>query len=401
MPPTGNMGVGNSHYHLALALRELGLEVLALTFADKVSRNEEGIHRHGIPRALELAVKAGIRLPLAAWGLATRGWAGKALELDAALLGSLGALRLVAEFEAFQPQAIVVPDRGACAAFWPEVWKRRCVVVSHSNPLRFLGQPALGLRDPRDAKLAVYLESLMTRHAAAAVAPSAYMRAEFLKSYPFSGRLETIPNLCDSAMLHSQAAETLPGPKGMRWIYVPAAGNQNKGSALMPDLVGRLSEGCQGNLGFFLSGSLDPGLLERIRLRAPGARIHAPGSLPYARNIAAMKSCCLCLSPTLIENFGMALLEAQSCGLAAVTFDVGGNPELVRDGETGRVVPLGDLEALVEAARRLLESPARLRRWGRQARRRSARLFSPSKAGRSYAALLGWVARKSLPRLGT
>jgi glycosyltransferase involved in cell wall biosynthesis len=47
--------------------------------------------------------------------------------------------------------------------------------------------------------------------------------------------------------------------------------------------------------------------------------------------------------PSLTDTFGMVVLEAQSCGLPAVVTDVGGPQEIVRGGESGLVVPAGDL----------------------------------------------------------
>ena len=50
-----------------------------------------------------------------------------------------------------------------------------------------------------------------------------------------------------------------------------------------------------------------------------------------------------------------ALLRALGAGVPVVTYDVGGLAEPVRRFEAGRVVPAGDVEALAEAARELLD----------------------------------------------
>ena len=55
-----------------------------------------------------------------------------------------------------------------------------------------------------------------------------------------------------------------------------------------------------------------------------------------------------------------ALLRALGAGLPVVAYDVGGIGEPVRRFEAGRVVPPGDLDALTEAARELLDDPAAL-----------------------------------------
>lgn len=58
------------------------------------------------------------------------------------------------------------------------------------------------------------------------------------------------------------------------------------------------------------------------------------------------------------DGLPTVLLEAMALGLPAVATGVTGIPELVRDGETGLLVPEGDPEALAEALRRLLDSHA-------------------------------------------
>ena len=71
-----------------------------------------------------------------------------------------------------------------------------------------------------------------------------------------------------------------------------------------------------------------------------------------------------------------ALMRALGAGVPAVVYDVGGLGEPVRRFGAGRVVPPGDVEALTEAARRLLDDPDALEeaRAGRSARAKRADL---------------------------
>ena len=61
------------------------------------------------------------------------------------------------------------------------------------------------------------------------------------------------------------------------------------------------------------------------------------------------------LNASKIDNQPLSILEAFACGLPVVTTDAGGIPDIVRNGETGFVVAIGDSEALAERAVKLLK----------------------------------------------
>lgn len=77
--------------------------------------------------------------------------------------------------------------------------------------------------------------------------------------------------------------------------------------------------------------------------------------------------------PTLQEPFGLAFLDAMACGLPCVGTRLEAVPEIVRDGETGLLVPPGDPVALAAALERLLGDPTRARAMGARGR---ARVFA-------------------------
>jgi N-acetyl-alpha-D-glucosaminyl L-malate synthase BshA len=64
------------------------------------------------------------------------------------------------------------------------------------------------------------------------------------------------------------------------------------------------------------------------------------------------------LLPSESESFGLAALEAQSCGVPVVASDVGGLPEVIPDGETGFLAPVGDVATMAERVLRILKDPA-------------------------------------------
>jgi glycosyltransferase involved in cell wall biosynthesis len=64
--------------------------------------------------------------------------------------------------------------------------------------------------------------------------------------------------------------------------------------------------------------------------------------------------------PAVNEAYGMALLEAQAAGLPVAAGRTGGVPDVVRDGRTGALCPVGDPGAFADTVARLLSEPARL-----------------------------------------
>jgi len=68
------------------------------------------------------------------------------------------------------------------------------------------------------------------------------------------------------------------------------------------------------------------------------------------------------------ESFGVAVIEASACALPVVVSDVGGLPEVVRNDETGLIVPRDDVPALQSALKRLVLDAALRARLGQRGR---------------------------------
>jgi glycosyltransferase involved in cell wall biosynthesis/peptidoglycan/xylan/chitin deacetylase (PgdA/CDA1 family) len=80
--------------------------------------------------------------------------------------------------------------------------------------------------------------------------------------------------------------------------------------------------------------------------------------------------------PSRSEAFPNSIMEAMASGLPVVASAVGGIPELVMDGRTGRLVPPGKPDALADALLSVLDDPERAADFGRAGRRVIAETYS-------------------------
>ena len=79
---------------------------------------------------------------------------------------------------------------------------------------------------------------------------------------------------------------------------------------------------------------------------------------------------------TSAEPFGQVIVQGMAAGRAVIATDGGGVPEIIVQGQTGLLVPMGDVEAIVVAIERLIHDPELGRRMGLAASERASQHFS-------------------------
>ena len=79
--------------------------------------------------------------------------------------------------------------------------------------------------------------------------------------------------------------------------------------------------------------------------------------------------------PSQLESFGLAALEAMACKVPSIATRVGGVPELIDDGVTGLLFPVGDVDAMAAGALSLLNNPPRLHAMREAARQAAQKRF--------------------------
>ena len=77
----------------------------------------------------------------------------------------------------------------------------------------------------------------------------------------------------------------------------------------------------------------------RLKLECAGdQRIKLSGRLGYELLPAVYSACDVLVFPSTTDTFGMAVLEAQSCGIPAIVTNIGGPKEIIENNRTGIVV---------------------------------------------------------------
>ena len=106
--------------------------------------------------------------------------------------------------------------------------------------------------------------------------------------------------------------------------------------------------------------------------------------------------------PSESEAFPNAIIEAMASGLPVVATSVGGIPELVTEGVTGRLVPPGDANAIADALIELLDAPERAASFGRAGRQTIEQTYSFDRMVEQFETLyLERLERTGVRRLGT
>jgi glycosyltransferase involved in cell wall biosynthesis len=120
-------------------------------------------------------------------------------------------------------------------------------------------------------------------------------------------------------------------------------------------------------------GVLEHGLKDLARELELGDAVRFLGHVTPVQG--AIEDSLAVVVPSLGEGFGMVALEAMERGRPVIAASIGGLEDIVREGETGLLVPPGEAEPLAEAMLALASDPARAAAMGVEARRRALERF--------------------------
>jgi len=130
------------------------------------------------------------------------------------------------------------------------------------------------------------------------------------------------------------------------------------------DLFEKLQQACAVPLSLIVVGE---GALAETVSRRRNSHIHLLG-LQTGQSLSELyASSDLMLFASVTETLGQVVMEAQASGLPCIVSDEGGVTDIVRHGETGYCLPVGDQEAWLEKGRSLIEDAAFRTRMGEAA----------------------------------
>ncbi len=170
---------------------------------------------------------------------------------------------------------------------------------------------------------------------------------------PASVAIEVIPNFVDAARFRP-AAGPRPLPEAPVVVHVSNFRPVKRVGDVV-EVFARLRAARPAKLRLVGDGPDRPAIEARVAALGLGADVQLLGErvdLP-----AVLRDADLFLLPSETESFGLAALEAMASGVPVVASAVGGLPEVIPEGEVGFLCPLGDVEAMAAAARRLLDDP--------------------------------------------
>ncbi|MGH8129324.1 MAG: glycosyltransferase family 4 protein, partial [Steroidobacteraceae bacterium] len=98
-------------------------------------------------------------------------------------------------------------------------------------------------------------------------------------------------------------------------------------------------------------------------------RVHFLGAVRDSDKFRALAAADVFVSASQHEGFGLVFLEAMALGLPIICYNKGGQTDYLTTGETGHVVPLGDVKTFAGAIRQLSEAAEDRRRFGEANRR--------------------------------
>lgn len=123
-------------------------------------------------------------------------------------------------------------------------------------------------------------------------------------------------------------------------------------------------------------GTLEKQLKDLATVTGFGSRIEFAGRLNHHDIPSFLRQLDIFVALSVSESFGVSVIEASACELPVVVSDAGGLPEVVDDGITGLIVPVGEVEQAATAIGNLVNDADWRVRLGANGRKKVEKMYN-------------------------
>jgi L-malate glycosyltransferase len=223
----------------------------------------------------------------------------------------------------------------------------------------------------------------------AVTAVSEYLREQTLRDFDIHQNVHVIHNPIDTGLFTPPEKKTVNGIKRIVHISNFRPVKRIGDTIKVFDLI---SKCVPSELLFIGEGPERSGAEEMVQQLGLNQKVTFMGRRPDVEEILKTADLLLCTSET--ESFGMSIAEAMATQVPVVATRTGGIPEVVAHGETGYLAPVGDIQALGQAAVKLLSNPDLLTRFGIASLERIKRCFDLERITTKYEELYETVRKQ-------
>jgi glycosyltransferase involved in cell wall biosynthesis len=227
------------------------------------------------------------------------------------------------------------------------------------------------------------MESLYAKHISKFIAVSNVTRTRIIKDLGVEPRrVCTVYNGVDTELFHMPSKSEIDKRFERPTIVYMGRIMAKKGMHVLIKAIPKILSGKPQTHFMFVGGGHLSFFREMIRkMGIPEKNFSFVGHVGYHERTRILREATVFVNPSFFELCSISILEAMSSGAAVVASDVGGNPELIKSGKNGILVPAFRTQGLSEAIISLLENETLNGRLGIEARKTVEELFSARKMG--------------------
>ena len=220
-------------------------------------------------------------------------------------------------------------------------------------------------------------------------AVSQYLKDETVRSFSVpANRIDVIPNFIDTAVWRRDREpchRSKLAPKGQKIITHVSNFRPVKRVLDVVEVFAKIRRRIPARLILVGDGP------ERPRALAHAADLGLNDDVLFLGRHGSVEELLACtdlfLLPSESESFGLAALEAMACGAPVVASNAGGLPEVIEDGVSGFLLPVGETDAMAEAGLRILSDDEARKAMSAAARKIAVDKFSKEAIVPLYEAL--------------